>query len=138
MIDLSALKSIEVDPGRAVVRAQPGVLLGELDRATQRFSMAVPNGTVSETGMAGLTLGGGLGWLSGKYGLTCTNLIRAEVVTADGRKLVASEEENPDLLWGCVGAAATSGLSPISGSALVCLVSCTEGCSCTPPARLTK
>jgi FAD/FMN-containing dehydrogenase len=84
MIDLSLMKDIQIDPQGRTATAQPGVVFGELDRATQPYGLAVPGGIVSMTGMAGLTLGGGFGWLTRKYGLTCDNLISAEVVTAAG------------------------------------------------------
>ena len=99
LIDLSPMKGIHVDPKRRTARAQPGLLLGDFDRETQGFGLATPLGVVSLTGIAGLTLGGGLGWLSGKYGLSCDNLLSAEVVTADGRLLTASPAENEELFW---------------------------------------
>jgi FAD/FMN-containing dehydrogenase len=84
MIDLSCMKGIRVDPQRGTARAEPGLTLGEFDLETQAFGLATALGTVSKTGIAGLTLGGGFGHLSGKYGLACDNLIGADVVTADG------------------------------------------------------
>ena len=99
VIDLSAMKGIRVDPGQRTVRAEGGVTLGELDRETQVFGLATPLGVVSETGIAGLTLGGGIGWLRRKYGLSSDNLVSVDVVTADGRFLTASETENADLFW---------------------------------------
>jgi hypothetical protein len=110
MIDLSPMKEIQVDPQNATANAQPGVVFGELDRATQPYGLAVPGGIVSETGIAGLTLGGGFGWLTRKYGFTCDNLISAEVVTADGELLAASEDENPDLYWGIRGGGGNFGI----------------------------
>ena len=103
VIDLSALKRIEVDATTRTARVQPGVLLGELDRATQAVGLATPTGNVSLTGVAGLTLGGGLGWIARKHGPACDNLLAADVVTADGERVRASVEENPDLLWGLRG-----------------------------------
>ena len=85
MIDLSLMKDIHIDPQGGTATAQPGVVFGELDRTTQPYGLAVPGGIVSETGIAGLTLGGGFGWLTRKYGFTCDNLISAEVVTANGQ-----------------------------------------------------
>lgn len=110
MIDLSLMKEIRVDPQGRTATAQPGVVFGELDRATQPYGLAVPGGIVSATGMAGLTLGGGFGWLTRKYGLTCDNLISAEVVTAAGELLTASATENSDLFWGIRGGGGNFGI----------------------------
>jgi len=103
MIDLSGMKGIRVDPVGRTVRAEPGLVLGEFDRETQAFGLATTMGVVSRTGIAGLTLGGGLGWLLRKYGLACDNLISADVVTADGRLLTANATQNDDLFWGLRG-----------------------------------
>lgn len=110
MIDLSRLKGIHVDPSARTVRAQPGVSWGELDHETQVFGYATPGGFVSTTGIAGLTLGGGFGWLSRKHGFTVDNLLAADVVTADGRILTASAEETPDLFWGIRGGGGNLGV----------------------------
>ena len=91
-----------------VARVEPGVLLGTMDRAAQSPGMVVPAGTVSHTGVAGLTLGGGFGRLSRKHGLTIDSLVGADVITADGRQLRASAEENADMFWGLRGGGATS------------------------------
>ena len=85
MIDLSLMKGIHVDPKARTARAQPGVTWGDLDRDTQAFGLAAPGGIVSTTGIAGLTLGGGIGWLSRKHGLTSDNLLSVDIVTADGK-----------------------------------------------------
>ena len=110
VIDLSGMKGIHVDPGAQRVRAQPGVLLGELDRETHVYGMTVPLGAVSKTGIAGLTLGGGVGWLARKYGLTCDNVISFELVTADGEVRRASANENPDLFWALRGGGGNFGV----------------------------
>jgi hypothetical protein len=104
MLDLSRLKSIRVDPVAKTVRAEPGVLGGELDRETQAFGLATPVGTVSTTGIAGLTLGGGQSWLSSKYGFAIDNLLSVDIVTADGVLRTASATQHEDLFWGIRGA----------------------------------
>ncbi|HET7737527.1 MAG TPA: FAD-binding oxidoreductase, partial [Tepidiformaceae bacterium] len=93
-----------------VARAEAGVLWGELDRETQLFGLATVGGIVTHTGIAGLTLGGGIGWLMRKYGATVDNLLSADLVTAEGELLTASEEQNPDLFWGIRGAGANFGI----------------------------
>jgi FAD/FMN-containing dehydrogenase len=110
VIDLSAQKGIHVDPSLRIARARPGVLLGELDRATQASGLATPTGNVSMTGLAGLTLGGGLGWIARKHGPTCDNLLSADLVTADGYRVRASGDQNPDLLWGLRGGGGNFGV----------------------------
>src|SRR5947208_16653277 len=99
VIDLSQMRGIRVDPEARTARAQAGVLLGELDRETQAFGMAVPSGIVTHTGMAGLTLGGGIGWLMRKYGLSVDQLLSVDLITADGEFVKASDKQNPDLFW---------------------------------------
>ena len=110
MIDLSRMTGVRVDPASRTVRAQGGTKWGAFDHETQAFGLAAPGGTDLDTGIAGLTLGGGIGWLSGSYGLSCDNLISADVVTADGRPLTASADENSDLLWALRGGGGNFGV----------------------------
>jgi len=110
VIDLSPLKGVRVDPEARTARAQAGVLLGELDRETQAFGLAVPSGIVTHTGMAGLTLGGGIGWLMRKFGLTIDQLLAVDLITAEGEFVKASETENPDLFWGIRGGGGNFGI----------------------------
>src|SRR5919197_4418665 len=110
LVDLAPMKGIRVDPDARTARAQAGVLLGELDRETQQFGLSVPAGIVTHTGLAGLTLGGGIGWLMRKYGLTIDQLLAVDVVTADGELLRASADENADLFWGLRGGGGNFGI----------------------------
>jgi hypothetical protein len=110
MIDLSLMKGIHVDPARSAVRAQAGVTVRELDRATGAFRLATPSGTVSTTGIAGLTLGGGIAWLMGKHGMAVDNLLSAEVVLASGEVATASDETDPDLFWAIRGGGGNFGV----------------------------
>ncbi|MEX2100290.1 MAG: FAD-binding oxidoreductase [Acidimicrobiia bacterium] len=110
LIDLGPMKGIRVDPEAGTVRAQAGVLLGELDRETQTFGLAVPSGIVTHTGLAGLTLGGGIGWIMRKYGLTIDQLQSVDVITADGEFVKASEDHNADLFWGVRGGGGNFGI----------------------------
>jgi FAD/FMN-containing dehydrogenase len=109
-IDFSLMKQVDVDPVKRVAKAQPGVRLGELIVATEIYGLVSPTGTASDTGLAGLTLGGGYGWLSGKYGMAVDNLLAAEVVTADGQVLRASADENQDLYWALRGGSGNFGV----------------------------
>jgi FAD/FMN-containing dehydrogenase len=110
-IDLSRMKAIDVDRSKRSVRAEGGVLIQDLDRATQACGLATTMGNVSTTGIGGLTLGGGLGFLMRKHGLACDNLLSVDVVTADGRRLTASTEQNPDLFWGLRGGGGNFGVA---------------------------
>jgi hypothetical protein len=110
VIDLTPMKGIRVDPTARTAQAQGGVTWAEFDRETQALGLATTGGTVSNTGVAGLTLGGGEGWLMGAHGLSCDNLLSADVVTADGRFLRVSAEEHPDLFWGLRGGGGNFGV----------------------------
>ena len=111
VIDLSPMKGLQVDPVRLTAEAQAGLLWGEFDTETQAFGLATTGGVVSDTGIAGLTLGGGLGWLMGKHGLTIDNLLAVDIVTADGKFLTASADEHPELFWGLRGGGGNFGVA---------------------------
>jgi hypothetical protein len=110
MISFERMNAVAMDPTTGNVRVEPGATLADLDAATQEHGRAVPTGINSTTGIAGLTLGGGFGWLSRKYGLTIDSLVSARVVTADGSVVLASDSENPDLFWGLRGGGGNFGV----------------------------
>jgi FAD/FMN-containing dehydrogenase len=110
VLDLRPMKGMRVDPIKRTVHAQPGLNWTEFDRETAVFGLATPGGNVGDTGVSGLTVGGGIGWLSRKYGLTCDNLLSADIVTADGRCLIASSHENKELFWGIRGGGGNFGV----------------------------
>ena len=130
VIDLSEMNGVDVDSERGRVRAEGGCTLGDVDRATQRHGLATSLGVVTRTGIAGLTLSGGMGWLRRKHGLSCDNLVSVQVVTADGSLVTASESENKDLFWAIRGGGGNFGvvtafeyrLHPVGPEVFVCFV----------------
>src|SRR5919205_1214399 len=110
MLDLSLMRGVRVDPKAQTARVQGGATLGDMDRETQVFNLAVPSGVVSTTGVAGLTLGGGTGWQLRKRGLSIDNLLSVDIVTADGQLRITSPTENPDLFWGLRGGGGNFGV----------------------------
>jgi FAD/FMN-containing dehydrogenase len=110
VIDLSRMKAVHVDAANRRARVQPGATLGDVDHETHVFGLAVPAGVISRTGIAGLTLGGGVGWLVRKYGLTCDNVISFDMITSAGNPIVASSDRNPDLFWALRGGGGNFGV----------------------------
>jgi FAD/FMN-containing dehydrogenase len=110
MIDLSRMKAIQVDPVKRTAKVQPGVIWRELDNATLQYGLATTGGTVSDTGIAGLTLGGGIGWLMGKHGTACENLLSADLITAKGELLHVDKDTNADLFWAIRGGGGNFGI----------------------------
>ena len=115
VIDLSHMKGIRVDPAAGTAHVQGGCLWADVDRETQLFGLATTGGTVPNTGVSGLTLGGGLGWLMGKHGLACDNLLYVDLVTADGTCVTASETQHPDLFWALRGGGGNFGVATAFG-----------------------
>jgi hypothetical protein len=110
LLDLAPMRGVQVDPDAGIARVQGGALWGDVDRETQVFDLVAPGGVVSDTGVAGLTLGGGYGWVRRKYGLSCDSVVEAQVVCADGRVRTASEDSNPDLFWALRGGGGNFGV----------------------------
>jgi len=110
MLECSGMKNVQVDAERRVAVAEAGALLADLDRATQAYGLATPLGVVSVTGIAGLTLGGGIGWLNGKHGLACDNVLSADIVTSDGELLTVSADDHTDLYWAIRGGGGNFGV----------------------------
>lgn len=130
VIDMSQMRAVHVNPHARTVRVEGGAQLGDIDRETQMFGLVVPTGVVSETGIAGLTLNGGVGWLRRKWGMTCDNLVAVELVTAEGQWVRASKTENPDLFWALRGGGGNFGvvtvfefeLHPLGPEVMFCFV----------------
>jgi len=110
MINLSLMRGVEVDAKKRCARVEGGATWGDVDAETQKFGLATPGGLISDTGVAGLTLSGGIGWLRSAYGLCIDNMLSVEIVTADGQKLNASETENADLFWAIRGGGGNFGV----------------------------
>jgi FAD/FMN-containing dehydrogenase len=110
MIDLSRMKGVQIDPGRQMALVQGGATWGEFDRESERYELATTGGVISSTGVCGLTLGGGLGWLMGKHGLSCDNVISADLVNAEGRHVTVSQTQNDDLFWAIRGGGGNFGI----------------------------
>ena len=135
VIDLKDMHAVTVDAARSTARAEGGTTWAEFDAATQRHGLATPGGTFGTTGIAGLTLGGGIGHLMGSYGLSCDNLISAEVVTPAGDVLTANADANADLFWALRGGGGNSVSSPRSSTACIGSAACSAVWSSTRSRR---
>jgi FAD/FMN-containing dehydrogenase len=131
MIDLGGMRSVRVDPIRRTARAEGGTTWGDFDRETQAFRLATTGGSVSDTGIAGLTLGGGLGWLAGKYGLSCDNLLSIDLVTADARSCWRVPPRTPTSSGACAAGAAISAWRPLSNISSIKSARSSRGWCCT-------
>jgi len=138
VIDLSGMNHVEVDPNKRVARAEAGSLVRDLDTATQRFALATTSGGCSTVGIAGLTLGGGEGLLMPKYGAACDNLISAELVTVDGRRIEASQNSNPDLFWAIRGGGGNFGVATAFEYRLHPVNKVLAGTITYPPGRISE
>ena len=138
VIDLSGMKRVEVDPGKRVARAQAGALVRDLDEATQRFRLATTSGGCPTVGIAGLTLGGGEGRLMAQYGAACDNLLSAEVVTVDGRRIEASQTSSPDLFWAIRGGGGNFGVVTALEYQLHPVAEVLSGALNYPPGRIPE
>jgi FAD binding domain/Berberine and berberine like len=138
VIDLSAMKRVEVDPAKRVARGEAGALVRDLDEATQRFGLATTSGGCPTVGIAGLTLGGGEGRLDAKYGLACDNLLSAQVVTVDGRVVETSQKSNPDLFWAIRGGGGNFGVVTALEYQLHSIGDVLSGALTYPPGRIPE
>jgi FAD/FMN-containing dehydrogenase len=138
VIDLSRMNRVEVDPGKGVARAEAGALVRDLDQATQRYGLATTSGGCPTVGIAGLTLGGGEGFLMSKYGAACDNLLSAQLVTVDGRQVEASQTSNPDLFWAIRGGGGNFGVATALEYQLHPVTSVLAGTLMYPPGRITE
>lgn len=127
VVDLSLMNDMAIDPEGRTARVGPGIAWGEYTKRANEFGLATPGGDSGSVGVGGLTLGGGIGWLMRKYGMTIDYLLSAEVVTADGEVLTASDTQHPDLFWAIRGAVGTLESSPRSSSGWCLWVSCSPG-----------